>query len=98
MHLQRHLVVAPPEVSLGRVRLDAEDLVQVGGLKELQAPLEQSHRDREASWDRGADAAWVYRRLRSGERTLSSAALLSAGPRNIWRAGPSDVRVRAPTC
>lgn len=43
MDFQRHFVVAPPDVSLSRVFLDTQNLVQVRGLEKLLAPLEQTH-------------------------------------------------------
>lgn len=46
VHLHGHFVVALSNVSLGRLLLDAEHLVEVGGLEELLTALQQAHSGR----------------------------------------------------
>ena len=53
MDPEGHFVVAPPDLRLARLFLDAQHLVQVWGLEELPAPLKQTHRGQLSGLTRG---------------------------------------------
>lgn len=98
MHFQGHFVVAPPDLGLGRVSADAQHLVQVRGLEELVAALEQTHADRSLL---SPDACLISRRsaLCFPVQKLKKPSPLSVClATSIWRAGVLRALVRTATC